>query len=82
VAFTNLFDKVYPGFFYRLKARLPDLSPAETRFLTLQKLGSTPKEMAAMLGVGLGAIRQYRLRIRRKFGVSRDAEIEQLVAII
>ncbi len=82
VAFTDLLEKVHPGFLHRLRIQLPDLSPAETRFLTLQKLGYTHQEMAAMLGVGLGAIRQYRLRIRRKFGVSDDTEIEQLVAVI
>jgi tetratricopeptide (TPR) repeat protein/DNA-binding CsgD family transcriptional regulator len=81
-AFTNLLDKVYPGFQYRLKAKLPGLSPAETRFLTLQKLGYTHQEMAAMLGVGLGAIRQYRLRLRRKLNLADDGEIEQLVAKI
>lgn len=80
--FTVQFEKVFAGFLYRMKAKLPDLSPAETRYLTLCKLGYTPQEMAAMLGVGLGAIRQYRLRIRRKFDVADDAEIERLVAVI
>ncbi len=81
-AFTDLFEKVHPGFLYRLRVKLPDLSPAETRFVALHKLGYSPQEMAATLGVGLGAIRQYRLRIRRKFGVANDAEIDQLVAVI
>jgi DNA-binding CsgD family transcriptional regulator len=80
--FTDLFEKVHAGFLYRLRAKLPDLSPAETRFMTLQKLGYTHQEMAAALGVGLGAIRQYRLRIRRKLNLTNDLDMDQLVQAI
>ncbi|HJW28990.1 MAG TPA: tetratricopeptide repeat protein, partial [Saprospiraceae bacterium] len=55
--FRNLFDKVYPGFFFRLKEKMSDLSPADTRMIALTKLQLAPKEMAAMLGLTYEAIK-------------------------
>jgi len=77
--FTALFERVHPGFFARLTEKLPGLSEAETRFMALTRLNLSGKEMAAMLGVSLEAIRQLRLRIRRKPMVGEDADLVQLV---
>ncbi|MBU1822754.1 MAG: LapA family protein [Bacteroidetes bacterium] len=80
--FVQLFEKVHPGFFVRLRYKLPDLTPAEVRFLALSRLGYSNREMATMLGVGPGAIRQYRLRLRRKLHLPDHIEIEEMVAVI
>jgi tetratricopeptide (TPR) repeat protein len=80
--FVQLFEKVHPNFFERLRAKFPDLSPAETRFIALSRLSYANREMAAMLGVGMGAIRQYRLRIRRKLLLSEEVNLEQIIAEI
>jgi DNA-binding CsgD family transcriptional regulator len=77
--FTLLFEKVHDGFFYRLKQRLPGLSPAETRFAALIKLQLTNKEMASMLGVGTEAIRQIRSRLKKKLNSGDEERIEELV---
>ncbi len=80
--FVQHFEKVHPNFFERLRAKFPDLSPAETRFIALSRLSYSNREMAAMLGVGMGAIRQYRLRIRRKLLLPEEANLEQIIAEI
>jgi DNA-binding CsgD family transcriptional regulator len=80
--FVQLFEKAYPGFLARLSFKLPDLTPAEVRFLALSRLGCSNREMAAMLGVGPGAIRQYRMRLRRKLHLPDHVEIEEMVAVI
>ncbi len=72
--FRKLFEKVHPGFFARLKEKVPDLSPAEVRYIALCKLQLSGKEMSAMLGVGDTAIRQYRYRIRKKLNVEDEEE--------
>ncbi len=77
--FTQLFDKVYPGFFFRLKEKLNGLSPAETRFVALSKLKLNNKEMAAMLGVSTDAIRQTRSRFRKKLNLAEEASIEEAI---
>ena len=80
--FVQLFEKVHPNFFERLRTKFSDLSPAEIRFIALSRLSYSNREMAAMLGVGMGAIRQYRLRIRRKLSLPEEVNLEQIIAEI
>jgi hypothetical protein len=77
--FRRLFDKVYPGFFTRLKIKLPDLSPAETRLLALTKLQVSNREMASMLGVGYEAIRKTRQRLRKKLDLQEEGTLEEIL---
>lgn len=76
--FSALFEKVHAGFFARLAEKMPGLTPAETRFMALGRLGMNSKEMAAMLGVGAEAIRQVRMRVRRKAGAGDGVDLEVL----
>lgn len=80
--FTQLFDKVHSGFLIRLKEKIPNLSPAETRFLVLSKLKLNTKEMASMLGVSTDAIRQTRSRLKKKLHLVDDAAIENALESI
>lgn len=82
LTFRTAFEKLNPGFFTRLREKMPDLSPAEIRFVVLTKLQYTNKEMAATLGVGAEAIRQYRLRLRKKLSLPPDGSIEKIVGEI
>lgn len=77
--FRELFEQVHGGFLLRLKEKLPDLTPAETRFMALSKLKLSNKEMANMLGIGLSGMRNYKYRLRKKLNISDDADFEQLV---
>lgn len=74
--FRQLFEKVHPGFFNRLREKIPGLSPADTRFIALSKLKFNNKEMAAMLGVGTEAIRQNRSRLKKKLNLPEEVSIE------
>jgi DNA-binding CsgD family transcriptional regulator len=76
--FRVLFEKVHKGFFRRVKEQMPDLTFTEVRFLALSRLKLSPREMASMLGVSPGSIRNYRLRLRRKLGLDDEASIEEL----
>jgi DNA-binding CsgD family transcriptional regulator len=77
--FRNLFDKVHTGYLHRVKGKLPELTPAETRYVALNKLKLSNKEMASMLGVGTDAIRQYRSRLRRKLNLDEESSIDELL---
>jgi DNA-binding CsgD family transcriptional regulator/tetratricopeptide (TPR) repeat protein len=76
--FRVLFEKVHKGFFRRVKEKMPDLTFTEIRFLALSKLKLSPREMASMLGISAGSIRNYRMRLRRKLGLDEEASIEEL----
>lgn len=77
--FVTLFESVYPDFFINLKASHTDITTAETRVLALSKLQLKNKEMALILGVGMGSIRQTKLRIRKKMGLITDADFLKVV---
>ena len=77
--FKQLFEKVHVGYLSRLSEKLPNLSPAETRFIALSKLELSSKEMAAVLGVGQAAIRQYRLRLRKRLDISDQKELQDFI---
>lgn len=77
--FKTLFDKVYPGFFIRLKEKMPQLSPAETRLMALLKLNLSQKDMAYMLGIGYDAIRKSKQRLRSKINQQEELSLEEIV---
>jgi DNA-binding CsgD family transcriptional regulator len=78
--FRGMFEKVHQGFLQRLKQKEPNLTPAETRFMVLTKLGLSAKVMAATLGIGADAIRQLRSRVRRKLNLGEEANLDEWVA--
>ncbi|MGC4037269.1 MAG: tetratricopeptide repeat protein [Chitinophagaceae bacterium] len=80
--FKELFDKVNPGFLIRLKERYPGLSAADTRLITLTKLGLNSREMATTLGVGYDAIRKARQRTRAKMDLDKDDSFEEAIEAI
>ena len=78
-SFRQLFDKVHSGYLGRLYEKLPDLSPAETRYVVLSKLNLTSKEMAAMLGVRPDTIRMCRHRLRKKLSIEAEDDLAELI---
>jgi DNA-binding CsgD family transcriptional regulator len=80
--FRKLFEKVHSGYLQRLKEKLPDLSPAETRFMTLAKLNFSSKQMADTLGIGTDAVRMMRYRLRKKLHLTEEGSLEELIVNI
>ncbi|HJW30459.1 MAG TPA: helix-turn-helix transcriptional regulator, partial [Saprospiraceae bacterium] len=80
--FRRMFDTVHPGFFVRLKEKMSDLTPAETRLLALTKLQLAPREMASMLGISYEAIKKARQRLRRKIDLPEEGSLDELVNLI
>jgi tetratricopeptide (TPR) repeat protein len=76
--FKEMFEQVHKGFFVRLKERMPDLTPAETRLVCLTKLKLDTKQMAGILGVSVTTIRQTRYRLRKKLGLSEEDNIDDI----
>lgn len=66
--FRLLFEKVYPGFLEKQTTLFPELTPAELRYLALEKLSLSTREMANILGVSDSAVRKARARVRQKTG--------------
>lgn len=77
--FRELFETVHRGYLKRLQEKIPDLTPAEVRFMALAKLEFSNKEMAASLGVSPQSIRVTRHRLRKKLNLPEEGSIEELV---
>lgn len=82
VEFRRLFDKVHPGFIFRLKEKYVQVTESDVRLLTLMKLQLSPTEMAAMLGVSHEAIRKAKQRLRKRIDLPAEKELNELVASI
>jgi tetratricopeptide (TPR) repeat protein len=80
--FRNMFEKVHSGFFIRLREKLPDLSPAEIRFVALSKLNMNNKEMASVLGISTDAVRMNRHRLKKKLNLPEEDSLEKLIEAI
>lgn len=80
--FKLLFEQVHSGFLSRLKVKYPQISPAETRFLSLAKLNFSTKEMAGVLGVSTQSIRTNWYRIRKKLSLPESMTINELIETI
>ena len=77
--FRARFEKVHVGYLHRLKQKLPDLHPAEIRFMVLAKLQLTNREMAGILNVSTDSVRMMRLRLRRKLNLEEEGSLEELI---
>jgi DNA-binding CsgD family transcriptional regulator len=77
--FRNMFEKVHAGYLNRLRDKLPGLSPAEVRFITLSKLKFTNKEMAGVLGISTDAVRMNKHRLKKKLNLTEEDDLEVLV---
>ena len=66
--FRSVFEKAHPDFISEQQTLFPGLTQAELRYLVLEKLRLGTREMANMLGVSDGTIRQTRSRLRKKTG--------------
>lgn len=80
--FCELFERVHPGYLYRLVQKIPGISPAEIRMMTLAKLNFSNKEMAATLGVMPQSIRVTWHRLRMKTNLHEEKSNEELVNMI
>lgn len=68
--FRAQFEKIYPNFIDNQKNNYPEITQAELRYLVLEQLQLNTTEMARMLGVSDGSIRQTRSRLRKKMASS------------
>jgi lipopolysaccharide export system protein LptC len=78
--FRQRFEKVYPGFFFRLREQFYDLTPAETRLMALTHLNLSTREIASMLGVSDQTVYKTRQRLRAKIGRSAEMGLRDIEA--
>jgi len=74
--FKSLFEKIYPGFFLKLKEMVPDITAAEQRMGALTRLHLNTKQMASMLGISPDSVYKIKQRLRKRLQLNDDATTE------
>ncbi|HYG51969.1 MAG TPA: tetratricopeptide repeat protein [Flavobacteriales bacterium] len=77
--FKKLFEKVFPGFFIKLKEAYPGITAAEIRLAALIKLKLNSREIATMTGVSAESVKKTRQRIRKKMGMEMEEDLEEVI---
>ena len=77
--FQNLFEKIYNGFFERIKKINPTVTSAELRFASIIRLQMNNKQAGAMLGISPDSARKTRLRLRQRLNLTEELNIEQVI---
>jgi len=80
--FKVLFDKVFPLFFIRLKSNAMDITMAEQRMAALTRLQLTTKQMASMLGISIDSVHKTKQRLRKRFNLPSNHNLEEFIANI
>ncbi len=75
--FKELFEKIYPMFFQRLKITAPDITVAEQRMAALIRLQLTTRQMASMQGISPDSVHKTRQRLRQRIGVTNETNLEE-----
>ncbi len=70
--YKTMFDKAYPQFADTIKMQFPSITTGELRYLMFNKLNLDNKEMAALLGISLEAIRNLKFRVKNKIGTNTE----------
>jgi tetratricopeptide (TPR) repeat protein len=74
--FKTLFEKIYPGFFLKLKEMVPDITVAEKRMAALIRLHLNTKQMASMLGISTDSVYKNRQRLRKRLQLDDELATE------
>lgn len=77
--FKALFEKIYSGFFLKLKETFPDITAAEQRMAALGRLHLTPAQIAGILGISVNSVHKTRQRLRLRLNLSADTNIEDFL---
>jgi DNA-binding CsgD family transcriptional regulator len=77
--FKILFGKLYPGFFEKINKHVNNITQAEQRMAALTLLHLTTKQMAAVLGISPNSVIKAKLRMRQRFNLQNDHEVESFI---
>lgn len=78
--FKRLFEEAYPGFFKHLISDFPGITLAEQRMAALFRLSLSAYQMASILGISTDSVRKSRQRLRQRFKVSNDTQLNEMIS--
>lgn len=77
--FRRAFSVVYPQFTANIKRDFPNLTPNDELLCMLINLGHTSEEISIYLGISRASVNSARYRLRTKFGLSKDVDLDTFI---
>ncbi len=78
--FKLRFTDVNKHFYEKLNTTYPNLSQTDQKICALIKLNLSSKDMARLLGISTKSVHTTRHRLRKKMGLQRSDNLEELIA--
>jgi hypothetical protein len=78
--FKTLYEKIHPGFFSKLIETVSDITIAEQRMAALTRLHLSTRQMASMLGISPNSVNKTKQRLRQRFNIEPETNIEDVIA--
>ncbi len=72
-------DQINDNFYFKLKNKFPGITEHEQRLTSLLKIGLSSKEIASILHITSKSVDTNRYRLRKKLGLSQDANLNDFL---
>jgi len=77
--FKVMFEKLHVGFFEKINKHVNNITQAEQRMAALTLLHLTTKQIAAVLGISPNSVIKAKQRMRQRFNLQSDEEVESFI---
>jgi len=73
------FEKIYPGFFDRLRKKFPHLTPNDHKLAALLRMNLSTKEISHILKITAPSTEISRIRLRKKLSLDKNINLTQFI---
>jgi AmiR/NasT family two-component response regulator len=73
------FEKIYPGFFDRLRKKFPQLTPNDHKLCALLRMNLNTKEISHILKITAPSTEISRIRLRKKLALPKNVNLTQFI---
>jgi DNA-binding CsgD family transcriptional regulator len=79
ITFMFKFDQLYPNFTKKLRDKIINISPTETKLSVLTLLNLSSKEIGSLLGISATSVNQGKYRLKKKIGLKRNISLNDFL---
>jgi DNA-binding CsgD family transcriptional regulator len=76
------FEKIYPGYFDRLRKKHPQLTPTDHKLCALLRMNLNTREISQILKITAPSAEISRIRLRKKLDLDKSTNLTQFVCMI
>lgn len=78
--FKIKFTVIFPGFLIKIRSLAIGITEAEVRYIVLNHLKLTPKEMSGVLGISDTTVHKYKMRLKKKLNEAGFHSVEDFIS--